>query len=696
MDKYIVAMLQSKEVLYNDFFKSKQNCKKMSLIATKIIKWSAEDQNKLFDEGSSRRRGESVRAELKKVDLSKLDPGTNELRRLLGDFWLDDADERLSFVYRGGAEQKFRLPFIGCASEGRCATESTDTSKTLETLVDSALEQCAPSEGSIFPVVAKSGAGKTASVFSIGAKHWLIYMVAATARLPFEMDHCFFSMFQKMESAVVATYTQLTGRNIDQPPTEITDGTRHQDTILRRVVEQFMLRQCAARLLVLDEAIKMFGERLTKKLYLALQVNFKLDEATAAAYEALAPAELAAEKFFGALGVNDDLRKCTLLAIDEAQTMAQLNVFLSHTCKAQGRQAEAVLLRPILQPMCDAVVSTGMVVVVMGTAFSLCLSDYVTSYVAKGRTTKVTFFPSCTDPEGDLGKVIDLKKAGCKLSQEQASILRCRYRLVYSVLCKLVECGKKPGQTNQQWLDTAIKAAVCRAKNQLKETIDTALKLKFLRKELLVTLQHNWFLTPAQSGDGDARRCVEIAFDADADLVSAAICSLKQAEDSRCSWVLDELFAAQCLAEMADIKDVAEAAWECISRNVTLKGPHGPQLGLDTEFYIRAMLAGWNGTPVSDLPFVKAIPGTAPSWATSCVINVKRISTAGGFRAVERYPSSARDDMEFILERQPSLMLIEHYLTRADALLFLDESHALIMSSAHYAKNATAADADWL
>eukprot|EP00727_Mastigamoeba_balamuthi_P001555 m51a1_g11397 hypothetical protein (117) ;mRNA; r:30035-30772 len=53
MDKYIVAMLQSKGALpYNDFFKSKQNCKKMSLIITKIIKWSAKDQNKLFDEVS--------------------------------------------------------------------------------------------------------------------------------------------------------------------------------------------------------------------------------------------------------------------------------------------------------------------------------------------------------------------------------------------------------------------------------------------------------------------------------------------------------------------------------------------------------------------------------------------------------------------------------------------------------------------
>eukprot|EP00727_Mastigamoeba_balamuthi_P000437 m51a1_g10390 hypothetical protein (533) ;mRNA; r:28066-46081 len=50
MDKYIVAMLQSKGALYNDFFKSEQNCKKMSLITTKIIKWRAEDQNKLFDE----------------------------------------------------------------------------------------------------------------------------------------------------------------------------------------------------------------------------------------------------------------------------------------------------------------------------------------------------------------------------------------------------------------------------------------------------------------------------------------------------------------------------------------------------------------------------------------------------------------------------------------------------------------------
>eukprot|EP00727_Mastigamoeba_balamuthi_P000198 m51a1_g10175 hypothetical protein (104) ;mRNA; f:17197-17552 len=52
MDKYIVAMLQSKGALYNNFFKSEQNCKKMFLIATKIIKWSVKDQNKLFDEVS--------------------------------------------------------------------------------------------------------------------------------------------------------------------------------------------------------------------------------------------------------------------------------------------------------------------------------------------------------------------------------------------------------------------------------------------------------------------------------------------------------------------------------------------------------------------------------------------------------------------------------------------------------------------
>eukprot|EP00727_Mastigamoeba_balamuthi_P011243 m51a1_g6741 hypothetical protein (89) ;mRNA; f:248423-249233 len=50
MDKYIVTMLQSKGALYNDFFKSEQNCKKMSLITMKIIEWSAKDQNKLFDE----------------------------------------------------------------------------------------------------------------------------------------------------------------------------------------------------------------------------------------------------------------------------------------------------------------------------------------------------------------------------------------------------------------------------------------------------------------------------------------------------------------------------------------------------------------------------------------------------------------------------------------------------------------------
>eukprot|EP00727_Mastigamoeba_balamuthi_P000429 m51a1_g10383 hypothetical protein (413) ;mRNA; f:54970-75229 len=52
MDKYIVAMLQSKGVLYNDFFKSEQNCKKMSLIAMKIIEWSVKYQNKLFNEVS--------------------------------------------------------------------------------------------------------------------------------------------------------------------------------------------------------------------------------------------------------------------------------------------------------------------------------------------------------------------------------------------------------------------------------------------------------------------------------------------------------------------------------------------------------------------------------------------------------------------------------------------------------------------
>eukprot|EP00727_Mastigamoeba_balamuthi_P003571 m51a1_g13210 hypothetical protein (110) ;mRNA; r:1697-2070 len=52
MDKYLVAMLQSKGALYNDFFKSEQNCKNMSLIAMKIIKWSVKDQNKLFDKVS--------------------------------------------------------------------------------------------------------------------------------------------------------------------------------------------------------------------------------------------------------------------------------------------------------------------------------------------------------------------------------------------------------------------------------------------------------------------------------------------------------------------------------------------------------------------------------------------------------------------------------------------------------------------
>eukprot|EP00727_Mastigamoeba_balamuthi_P004801 m51a1_g14319 hypothetical protein (256) ;mRNA; f:20806-23992 len=45
-----VAVIESKEVLFSKFFKSQNNCKKVTLIASKLMTWKPEDMQKLFHE----------------------------------------------------------------------------------------------------------------------------------------------------------------------------------------------------------------------------------------------------------------------------------------------------------------------------------------------------------------------------------------------------------------------------------------------------------------------------------------------------------------------------------------------------------------------------------------------------------------------------------------------------------------------
>eukprot|EP00727_Mastigamoeba_balamuthi_P002770 m51a1_g12490 hypothetical protein (425) ;mRNA; f:1987-4247 len=87
-----VAAIESKEVLFSKFFKSPNNCKKVALIASKLMTWKPEDMQKLFHE-------------ISKIEgIDKIPSSALEMTTL----WSLSVDNVLRFIRRAATEKLTR------------------------------------------------------------------------------------------------------------------------------------------------------------------------------------------------------------------------------------------------------------------------------------------------------------------------------------------------------------------------------------------------------------------------------------------------------------------------------------------------------------------------------------------------------------------------------------------------------------
>ncbi|RUS13597.1 hypothetical protein BC937DRAFT_95079, partial [Endogone sp. FLAS-F59071] len=516
-------------------------------------------------------------------------------------------------------------------------------------------------------MVARSGSGKTATVFSLAKKHFVIYVLCAPPDAFAPVDRNFETL-KKEVSNMPDTFKEDFLK--DHPvPNEREERSNHlvlydeklKERIGNRVELEFLARQLFLLLLFRKDC------NLEPETFLREQINGGQNvigelvgelriyhENTIHAMLKIVSSKL--DQQLGGRGL--------IVALDEAHTTGKvLDELLISRSAIQGKKPNDIFdanhkilsqyRRGFLTPLCTVLDGMSVTLIVLGTTFTLLNADRVCSNSSKppARHIRITNFPSTNEKDVDtiLTKLLDMR--GCEIPPDKKRRLTGRCRYTTYMVEAIAAATKSPDKTKQQILDAAIEIAIKKAKNDAKSAVE---KLNSRNTHLLCRM-----LIAFKLKDGH----INFPLEEDADFLNEALCVLTEEDSETYTYSMKEPVIADAVAEKLEELKINPEFFEYFNQLNSIFESYGvtsSAKGSVFERLIGASLKRFNNMLIKDLPFVKNLPvknkANLPAWCNTTTFRVDK----------DINHEKLRDDIEFFKNPQIGVGIYPHHLTGPD------------------------------
>ncbi|KAJ1548507.1 hypothetical protein HK096_001788, partial [Nowakowskiella sp. JEL0078] len=281
---------------------------------------------------------------------------------------------------------------------------------------------------------------------------------------------------------------------------------------------------------------------------------------------------------------------------------------------------------------------------------------------------RIVRFPVCdvSEVEKLLQTLINLDN--CRLDKIKVKQLSGRPRFCVRTVQYFISEGDKEEESKQSVLDKALEYAINAASIGIRDKVDVLLDddPHGSNALLLSRMVLAWHLN-----DGK----ITFARDSESDFVDKALCALHTVEGNEYEWVMDEPLVVEIVKEKlkeADVDEVFFTSLDLINSVLSNSSTSATSKGNAFEPIVRQALRRFNGTLVSELPFLSNQANILPAWCTTHRILVNEIKTAAEFG----YGLGVEGDLQFLMQRPKGRMLVELPQTRQDGIWFFDKSYA--------------------
>lgn len=531
----------------------------------------------------------------------------------------------------------------------------------------------------VVAMVAPSGSGKTATIFDLATKHYVIYCVCRSTRpiISPEFEDSNFARLaidvEDMHASIVRTQGALS----------LLDYEAEANRLARHRVElEFLARLLFLQLLLNHnpelEPRQYFREQTTNGgAWTISRLILKLRE-----YDGLAISTML-DVVQTKLHSHLDPRHLGLaIALDEAQAAATSILpgqFISPSALAaywNTRNSPSVLFddkneihrhlrRGFLTPLSATLSRMQSTLVILGTALSLQDADHI--YTAVGKPTnfiRITDFP-IFDQE-DVGKMlsglVDLTE--CEIPPFKRRRLSGRPRFALGIVNYLVTTSLTQ-DTKQITLDSAVDYTIEYVKRGLRDGVHTILHSDYSGEATRLLCR---MVLAYRFQDGK----ISFSSSKQSDFVDKALCRLQPHPDG-IHLIMDEPIVVEVVEEELKVlgKDPIFSEYlDQLYQVVANLGASSTTKGSALEMLIRRSLQRFNGTLLKDLPFLQIKDLSLPAWCSVQRLQIDEIKTANGFGCEGEGVAA---DLEFLTACPPNKLLIAQSGTRPDGLWFFPE-----------------------
>ncbi|KAF9415354.1 hypothetical protein BGZ94_000118 [Podila epigama] len=535
----------------------------------------------------------------------------------------------------------------------------------------------------VVAMVAPSGSGKTATVFDLATKHFVVYCVCRSTKSTIspEFEDPNFAQLaidvEDMYAGIVRT--QGAAQSLLDIEAEANRLARH------RVELEFLARLLFLHLLLNHnpelEPWQFFREQTTNGGALTISnLIHKLrgyDGQTIGIMLGVVQTKLR---------VHLDTRRLGLaIALDEAQAAATSILagrFISPSALAaywNTRNSPSVLFddkneihrhlrRGFLTPLSATLSRMQATLVILGTALSLQDADHV--YTAVGKPTnfiRITDFPvfDQEDVSKMLSELVDL--TDCEIPAAKRRKLSGRARFSIGIVNHLITTGptQKPKQVT---LDNAVDHTIEHVTRGLRSGIHTILQSDYTGEAARLFCR---MVLAYHFRDGK----VLFSSSKQADFVDKALCRLRAHSDGA-HLIMNEPIVIEAVEEelkASSMDPTFSGYMDQLTQLISSLGRTSATKGNALEPLVHRSLQRFNGYLISDLPFLKNLDKSKlPSWCHGLRLQIDDVNTAKGFG---RQGDGAAADLDFLINGPSNMLLSPSNGTRPDGLWLFPNRH---------------------
>ncbi|KAF9344864.1 hypothetical protein BGX34_005264, partial [Mortierella sp. NVP85] len=544
----------------------------------------------------------------------------------------------------------------------------TTDGKTLRTIVEGDMGKT--SDLHVVAMVATSGSGKTATVFDLATRHFVIYCVCGMPFFSSDSPGFKDSNFIKLAEDANDIYDTIIRIPDLRNPLDI------DKTVKSRIGERIRI-EILARLLFLQllldnnpglEPRQFFLEQTNGGAETICKLVVKLKKYKKETIQLMLYTTQAKIR-----GVLQRQQLGLVIAIDEAQlaeTGILANKLISPSALTRGGtlfdstgQIQQCFRRGFLTLLSAMLSEIQATLVILGTSLTLQNANHVSSAIAKKTNfIKISDFPRFDekDVKRMISNLVDI--SDCDIPPAKYRRLCGRARLAINVVQNLIATGSKD-DTKQAILDKAIDEAFKAIKSRLREGVRTILNSDQTVEaaQLLARMVLAYKLN-----DGK----ISFPSNEQSDFVDRALCRLRLEPDN-VHYIMDEPLVVEVVEE--ELKALGKdhellVYMKQLDGIIETLGAKSSSKGNALELLIRRSLQRFNGFSLVDLPFLQGIK--LPKWCDDLKFQIDEVNTANGFG----YTGGIAADLEFLVACPPKKMLIPSSGTRPDGLWFFPDT----------------------